>query len=91
LILIILFSFITLTLSGCSQLFGWKYDTEELSIGLSQSEVEDVWGEPSSVYITGSYTLWDYTKLHNDGAYESYTLTFENGTLTDWTIYRSND
>jgi len=78
-------------LSGCSQLFGWKYNPDELSIGLSKSQVEDKWGDPSSVYISGEYVFWDFTEMHNNGDYESYTLTFENNKLTDWTIYRSND
>jgi len=89
---IILLSLILLV--GCADsVVGWKYNPDELRVGMTFNEVKDVWGEPSSLYISGEYTIWTYTDydFKYSSRYESYTLTFINGTLSEWTIYRSTD
>lgn len=86
LFIIVSLIFIVLVISGCD--FGLG-DINDLEVGLTTEEVEDMWGEPDTVYQRGSYVTYSYRESKSGSYYMSYTLYFENNRLYDWSYYRS--
>lgn len=55
--------------------------------GMSQAEVRESLGAPSSVYTdSGGYESWTYRTLEN-GSYRSSTVTFDGGLSRGWDNY----
>ena len=84
---LLLFSAILLLLAGCATMFG--VDTSKLAIGMTQQQVIDAIGHPTTINRTttetGTNEQWVYqAAMQSEFSHKPVYVYFENGKVKGW-------